>query len=176
MRREAKATNFGIIYGQGAHGLSQAAGISYAKARDFIAAYFKTYPAIKKMRDQSIADATEKGYAETIFGRKRFLPELSSPSAMVRRMGERMAINTPIQGSAADLIKKAMVEINRQILEKDDSIKLLLQIHDELVFEADPKTLDKYMKMIEDIMENTIKLKVPIIAQQSRGRNWGELK
>lgn len=177
MRREAKATNFGILYGQGPHGLAQAAGIPYAKAKDFIAAYFESYPDIRKMVDGFIKDAKEKGYAETMFGRRRYIPEINSPSGIIRRSGERMAINTPIQGSAADLIKKAMVEIYQAILSEDSRISLLLQIHDELIFEVDKGREKEYIAPISDIMENTVSgLKVPIKVEWAAADDWGGLK
>jgi len=177
MRREAKATNFGILYGQGPHGLAQAAGIPYAKAKDFIAAYFESYPDIKKMVERFIKDAKEKGYAETMFGRKRYIPEINSPSGIIRRSGERMAINTPIQGSAADLIKKAMVEIYWKILSEDNQICMLLQIHDELIFEVDKGREKEYISPISDIMENAVDgLRVPIKVEWAAADDWGGLK
>lgn len=176
MRREAKATNFGIIYGQGPHGLSQAAGISYGRANEFIKKYFITYPNIRRMMDSSIAEARKKGYAITLFGRKRPLPEIDSTIPAIRRGAERMAINTPLQGTAADLIKIAMIEIAKLIAGKETEIRMLLQVHDELIFEIKKDKLKAYNPKIKKIMESGLKLRVPIIVEESIGRDWGELK
>lgn len=176
MRRAAKATNFGIIYGQGPHGLSQSAGITYAEAREFIKKYFAAYPGIKKMVDLFIQEAREKGYAATLFGRKRPLPDIVSSLPMAKKAAERMAINTPIQGAAADLIKLAMIKISRLIADKEDEIRLLLQVHDELIFEVKPDKLEYYAEKIKNIMENSITLDVPIVVEMAQGNNWGELK
>ncbi|MDP2944055.1 MAG: DNA polymerase I [bacterium] len=176
MRREAKATNFGIIYGQGPHGLSQAAGISYARASEFIKKYFIAYPSIKKMMDSSIKKAQKRGYAITLFGRKRPLPEITSSIPAVRRGAERMAINTPLQGTAADLIKMAMIEVAKLIEGKETEIKMLLQVHDELIFEIRKDKLETYRPQIKKIMESGLKLRVPIVVEKNTGKSWGELK
>lgn len=176
MRQAAKATNFGIIYGQGPHGLSQAAGISYAEARTFIDRYFEIYPMIKKMMDNNISEAIKNGYAETIFNRRRPLPELESPLMQVKKSGERMAINMPIQGSAADMIKKAMIDIDQVIENKETEIRLLLQIHDELIFEVRSDKLEKYQTIISQLMSEVIILSVPIIVDVKSGDNWADLK
>ncbi len=176
MRSEAKATNFGILYGQGAHGLSQAAGIPYWQATEFIKKYFQAYPKIKKMVDASIKEARIKGYALTLFGRKRPLPDLNSQIPAVRKAAERMAINTPLQGTAADLIKLAMIEAAKQLAGHEDEARLLLQIHDELIFEIREDKLDEYLPRLEKAMQPKLKLKVPIVIEATSGRNWGELK
>jgi DNA polymerase-1 len=174
MRREAKAVNFGILYGQGPHGLSQTADISYMRAKEFIDKYFETFPDIKKYIDEYTEFARANGYAETMFGRKRYLPEINSSVMMVRKGAERMAINTPLQGTAADMIKIAMVSVWKEI--KDDKeIKMLLQVHDELLFEVKEDNVDEYIKKIKEIMEKVIKLKVPVVVDASLGGNWGEL-
>jgi DNA polymerase-1 len=175
MRREAKATNFGIIYGQGPHGLSQNAGIPYKKAQEFIAKYFDIYSSVKKMIDSSIVEARDKGYTMTLFGRKRYLPELDSDIPTIRRSAERMAINTPLQGTAADLIKVAMIKISDEIKNQTD-IKMLLQIHDELIFEIKENKIDEWLPELKRLMEKNLKLKVPIIVDANIGNNWGELK
>jgi len=175
-RREAKAINFGILYGQGPHGLSQSAGINFFSAKEFIKKYFATYPGIKKMVDNFIKEAQKNGYAITLFGRKRPLPDINSTIPMVKKGAERMAINTPIQGTAADLIKLAMIKISDLIATANDDIRLLIQVHDELIFEVKEAKIDYYSLKIKEIMENIIKLKVPIIVDTSRGKNWGELK
>lgn len=176
MRYEAKAINFGILYGQGPHGLSQNAKIPYKSAQEFIAKYFEAYPSIRKMIDGSIAEARDNGYATTIFGRKRYLPELDSSNVMIRRGAERMAINTPLQGTAADLIKLAMINIYNLIKDHRDEIKMLLQIHDELIFEIKEDKIDTWLPKLKDLMENAVALKVPIVVDSAIGDNWGELK
>lgn len=181
MRREAKATNFGILYGQGPHGLSQTAGIPYARAKEFIDKYFETFPGIKKYVDDTIEDAQKKGYVSTLFGRKRPLPEINSSATMIKKSAERMAINTPLQGTAADIIKIAMIKISEMIKTEvennpEPEIKMLIQVHDELLFEIKEERLDYYAEKIKNIMENIIKLKVPVIVDAKAGNNWGELK
>jgi DNA polymerase-1 len=176
MRREAKAINFGILYGQGPHGLSQSAGIPYWRAQEFINKYFLAYPNIKKMVQNSIKEAQKNGYATTLFGRKRPLPEINSNIPMIRKSAERMAINTPLQGTAADLIKMAMVKIEELIKGREKEIRLLLQVHDELIFEVKKDKLSSYSPKIKNIMQNVLRLRVPIIVDESIGDNWGELK
>jgi DNA polymerase-1 len=176
MRQEAKAVNFGILYGQGPHGLSQGAGIPYYEASQFIKKYFETYPNIKKMIDGFIKQARKEGYAITMFGRKRPLPDMESSIPMVRKSAERMAINTPVQGSAADLIKMAMIKIVEMIGEKTEDIKMLLQVHDELIFEIKEDKIKYYSPKIKEIMEGAMKLNVPILVDENIGDNWGELK
>ncbi len=176
MRQEAKATNFGIIYGQGPHGLSQAAGIPYAQASEFIKKYFIAYPSVKKMMDSSIQEAQENGYAITLFGRKRSLPEINSSMPTIRRSAERMAINTPLQGTAADLIKIAMISIAELIAGHENDIRMILQVHDELIFEIKKDKLEYYLPKIKNIMENGLKMRVPILVEGNIGHSWGELK
>lgn len=176
MRREAKAVNFGLLYGQGPHGLSQGAGIPYWQANEFIKKYFAAYPSVKKMMDNSIKEARAKLYAVTLFGRKRPLPEINSSIPMIRKSAERMAINTPVQGTAADLIKMAMVKIAEIIKGHDDDIRLLLQVHDELIFEIKTDKIETYTPRIKEIMQEGLKLRVPIIVDENIGNNWGELK
>jgi DNA polymerase I len=177
MRREAKAVNFGILYGQGPHGLSQGADIPYARAKDFIDQYFVVYKGVKDFIDQTINDARTKGYSETLFGRKRYLPEINSSTMQVRKSAERMAINTPLQGTAADMIKAAMVKVYDKITlkYKKEDVKMLLQVHDELLFEVKDDLVTECTKEFKNIMENVIKLKVPIIVDAKFGENWGEL-
>lgn len=176
MRREAKAINFGILYGQGPHGLSQGAGIPYWQAGEFIKKYFAAYPHIKIMMDNSIAEAKKNGYAVTLFGRKRPLPEINSTIPMIRKSAERMAINTPLQGTAADLIKLAMVKIEKFIYGHENEVRMLLQVHDELIFEVKTDKIDTYAPTIKKIMEEGLKLRVPIVVDENIGKNWGELK
>ena len=174
MRREAKAINFGILYGQGPHGLAQTAEISYFQAREFIDQYFAVYSDVKKYIDQSIKDARDKGYAETLFGRRRYLPELDSSVVMVRKAAERMAMNTPIQGTAADIIKKAMIAVYENV--PQDKARMLLQVHDELIFEVKSAQAKIVYKKVKEIMENVVKLKIPIVVDVKVGENWGELE
>jgi len=178
MRREAKAVNFGILYGQGSHGLSQSADISYARAKEFIDQYFEVYKKIRKYLDLTIENARKDGFVETMFGRKRNLPEINSSMAMVRKGAERMAINTPIQGSAADMIKKAMIDVDKYISEKykNGEVKMLLQVHDELLFEVDEKLAEDAVGEIKRIMENIVELKVPLLVESKMGKNWEEMK
>ncbi|MFA5131528.1 MAG: DNA polymerase I [Patescibacteria group bacterium] len=176
MRREAKAINFGILYGQGPHGLSQSAGIPYYQATEFIKKYWEAYPSIKKMIDNSIKTAQKNSYAITLFGRRRPLPEINSTIPMVRKSAERMAINTPLQGTAADLIKMAMIKVEELIKGHETDIRMLLQIHDELIFEVKKDKLDFYSPKIKNIMQDVLALRVPIIVDEGRGNNWGELK
>jgi len=177
MRREAKAINFGILYGQGPHGLSQTADIPYGRAKEYIENYFKVYTGIKKFIETTIQKARDKGYAETTFGRKRFLPEINSSVLQARKAAERMAINTPLQGTAADIIKKAMIEINSLIKNsyEEDEIRMLLQVHDELVFEIKENKIKEIAGKIEKIMANVLKLKVPVEVDVEMGDNWGEM-
>ena len=177
LRREAKAVNFGILYGQGPHGLSQNADIPYARAKEFIDKYFAVYQGVKKFVDQTIELARGHGYAETLFGRRRFLPEINSSVLQVRKAAERMAINTPIQGTAADIIKVAMIKI-QELIDKNyqsGQIKMLLQVHDELVFEVREDLVKKMAEEIKNIMETVMKLKVPLAVDMSAGDNWGEM-
>lgn len=178
MRRQAKATNFGILYGQGPHGLSQNADIPYVRAKEFIDQYFKVYEGVKTFVDETIELARGRGYAETLFGRRRFLPELSSSVMQVRKAAERMAINTPLQGTAADIIKVAMIKTQKLIDEKYSAgeLRMLLQVHDELVFEVKNNLVAETATEIKEIMESVIKLKVPLAVDASVGDNWGEME
>lgn len=176
MRRAAKATNFGIIYGQGPHGLAMAAGISYAEATNFIKKYFVSYPEVKKMMDDLIEDTRKNGFSKTMFGRKRPLPEINSSIPPVRKAAERMAINAPLQGSAADIIKLAMINIHQEIKEKPEEIRLLLQVHDELIFEVKEDKVEKYLLLLKKKMSEAVELKVPLSVEGGSGNNWSELK
>jgi len=176
MRREAKAINFGILYGQGPHGLSQTAGIPYVQAQEFIAKYFAAYPNIKLMMAKSIKEAQKNGYALTLFGRRRPLPEINSSVPMIRKSAERMAINSPLQGMAADIIKAAMIKVAALIQGQEKEIRLLLQVHDELIFEIKDDKIGSYAPKIKKIMETVLPLRVPLIVEETSGANWGELK
>lgn len=177
MRRQAKTINFGILYGQGPHGLAQTAEISYEEARKFIDEYLKSFKNIKKYIETTIATAKETGFVETLFGRKRYLPDLNASNAMIRKAAERMAINTPIQGTGADMIKAAMIKVHELLAaEYAGRVTLLLQVHDELLFETEPKLIAEVAPKIREIMESVIKLSVPIVADAKRGLDWETMK
>ena len=176
MRRQAKAVNFGILYGISSFGLSENLDVDVNEAKKFIDKYLETFPGIKKYMDDVIKDAHEKGYVETFLGRKRVIDELSNKNYMIRSSGERMALNTPIQGSSADIIKKAMVEIYKYFNDHNIKSKMILQIHDELVFDIVKEEKDIVEKVVVDIMENCCKLDVPIKVEVSYGKNWYETK
>jgi DNA polymerase-1 len=173
-RRKAKEINFGIIYGMSAYGLSARLGISNDEATEFIADYMATYPKVHEYMQQSIEQAREKGYVQTMMKRRRYLPEIKSDNRQIREFAERTAINTPIQGSAADLIKKAMIDIHQHILMKKVNANMLLQVHDELVFEVDKKIVDQFKEDIKSIMEKAFKLNVPVLVECGIGDNWLE--
>ncbi len=176
MRRIAKAVNFGIIYGISSFGLSENLNISNKEAKNFIDTYLKTYPGIQDYMDKAIKQAYERGYAKTLFNRKRSIDELKNTNYMIRQSGERMALNTPIQGTSADIIKKAMVEIHRKIKENNLKSKLIIQVHDELVFDCLKEEQEKITKLMKDVMENICKLKVPLKIDVEYGNNWYEAK
>jgi DNA polymerase-1 len=174
MRRKAKAVNFGIIYGISAFGLARDIGVSNSEARRYIDNYFARYPKVREFLDRTIEDAKTNGHVTTLFGRRRFIPELASSTASVRSFGERMAVNTPIQGTAADLIKIAMIDIHRRIKEQGLGSKMILQVHDELVFEVPDGEIDHMKNLVREGMENVITLSVPIRVDMAAGRNWDE--
>ncbi len=176
MRRQAKAVNFGILYGISPFGLAEDVGISPKEAKKFIETYFETYPGIKDYMNKEIAEAHQNGYVLTIMNRKREIEELSSSNYMQRSMGERMALNTPIQGSSADILKKAMVEIDEAFIKEKLQSTMLLQVHDELIFNVKKDELVKVKEIVKNIMENTIKLSVPLVADISTGANWYDAK
>jgi DNA polymerase-1 len=178
MRREAKAINFGILYGQGSFGLSQTADIPMARAKEFIAQYFDVFKGVKKYIEKCIQTAETNGYVETMFGRKRYLPEINSEVPRVKKGAERIAINTPLQGSSADMIKKAMVEVQAFIDKEheNNNIKMLIQVHDELLFEIKEEDTEKTAKNIRDIMIGVVDLDVPLKVDIGLGDNWGEME
>ena len=176
MRRIAKAVNFGIIYGISSFGLSENLDISMSEAKEFIDNYLKTYPGIKDYMDRIIKKAYQDGYVKTLFNRKRVLGELKSTNYMIRQQGERMALNTPIQGTSADIIKKAMIEIHNEFIKQNIKSKMILQVHDELVFDCLESELQVVTKIITNIMENTFKLNVPLKVEVDYGKNWYQAK
>lgn len=174
MRRNAKGVNFGIIYGISAFGLAENIGVSRSEAAEIIANYFSNYPSIKTYMDQTIQFAKEKGYVETIKGRRRYLKDINSANGIVRGFAERNAINAPIQGSSADMIKVAMINIFRQMQEKNMRSKMILQVHDELVFDAHRDEVDELKTMVEKEMREAVALNVPIVVDMNIGENWLE--
>ena len=176
MRRTAKAVNFGILYGISSFGLSEDLGIDVKTAKKFIDDYLETYPGIRDFQAKEIADAYANGYVRTLMNRKRVIEELKNKNYMIRSSGERMALNTPIQGTAADILKKAMVEIYREFNKRNLKSKMLIQVHDELVFNVLDTELDEVCEIVRDIMENTFKIDVPLKVDIEIGNNWYEAK
>lgn len=176
MRSAAKEVNFGVLYGMGSYGLSWRAGISRGQAKDFIDKYFTRFAGVKKYIDETLKFAKESGYVETLFGRRRYIPELKSDNFQLRSAGERMAVNMPVQGTAADLMKIAMIDVYKYIIEEKDKIRLVLQVHDELVFEVKEDFAEESAKIIKQKMEGAVKLLVPVEVHVSIGKRWGDLK
>lgn len=175
-RRIAKAINFGLIFGQGPQGLAQVAGISFAEAKEFIAKYFEVYEGVREYMVHTKARAHELGYVETLFGRKRYLPEIHSQMAQVRAQAERMAINMPVQGTDADLMKLAMIDIFPKLPGICPEARLLLQVHDELVFEVPKNDVERVARFVVDIMQTVEMLDVPIVVEAKAGTNWEEME
>jgi DNA polymerase-1 len=174
-RRNAKTVNFSITYGAGSTNLSRQLGIKRTEAKDLIEQYFKQYSGLKKYMDHTVEFARENGYVETLLGRRRKLRDIGSRNGMARSGAERIAINTPIQGTAADMIKLAMIQIHNAIKEKNLKSKMILQVHDELVFDIYKPELEQMKKLIEEKMKNAIpSLKVPIVVGMGTGENWLE--
>jgi DNA polymerase-1 len=176
MRARAKTINFATIYGQGAHALSRQLKIEHAEAKDFIVRYFERFRGIRKYLDSSVDFAREHGYVTTIFGRRRYIPELRERNFNTRAFGERAAANSPIQGSAADLIKMAMIRIDDSLREGGYKARMLLQVHDELVFEVPPDEMDSIQALVKDRMENAAQISVPLVVDIGTGANWLETK
>lgn len=174
-RAGAKAINFGLMYGKGAFALAEELGISRSDAKKMIDQYFTRYSKVKSFLDSQIMTAHEQGFVSTILGRKRMLPEINSKNHMMKANAERMAMNSPIQGTASDLIKTAMVKLDRVLLEKKMKSKMLLQVHDELIFECVADEVDEMKKIVEEAMSNAIKMKVPLKVNLGTGQNWAEL-
>ena len=174
LRRQAKAINFGIIYGMSAFGLSRQLDISNKMAKTYIDHYFARYQGVKRFMDQTITDARKNLRTSTLLGRIRLLPDIESKNAMVRQAAERTAINTPIQGSAADLIKMAMIKVDEALKEKKLASAMLLTVHDELVFEVPPDELEVATRLARELMEGVWELKVPLKVNVAKGFNWDE--
>lgn len=173
-RSNAKTVNFGIIYGVSSYGLSQQTDLSMGEARDLIATYYKTYPRLRDYIDDQIAFAGENGYVETVMGRRRYLRDINAKNQVVRAAAERNAINAPVQGSAADIIKKAMINIHERLVKENFKSKMLLQVHDELIFDVHKEELEKMKTLIKEEMESAYQLEVPLIVDIGIGQNWLE--
>lgn len=176
MRSRAKAVNFGIIYGLSEFGLARDIKVSRQEARRYIQNYFQRYAGVKDYLERVVREAREKGYVTTLLNRRRYLPDLFSPNRVLRNAGERTAMNTPIQGSAADIIKLAMVNISRELAEHGLKAKMLLQVHDELIFEFPPEELEQIKKLVKHCMENALVLDVPLVIDIKIGANWHDVK
>ena len=176
LRSRAKAVNFGIVYGQQAYGLSQSLHISMAEARDMIDRYYEAYPGVRTFLDNVVARAKQTGYAETMYGRRRHIPELKAKNPQLRGFGERTAMNHPMQGTAADIIKIAMARVSRRLEEESFAAHMILQVHDELDFECPVDEVERLTAMVRDVMEHVVDLRVPLIAEASTGITWADAK
>lgn len=176
LRSRAKAVNFGIVYGQQAYGLSQSLHISMAEARDMIDRYYEAYPGVRTFLDNVVARAKQTGYAETMYGRRRHIPELKAKNPQLRGFGERTAMNHPMQGTAADVIKIAMARVSRRLEEEGFAAHMILQVHDELDFECPVDEVERLTAMVRDVMEHVVDLRVPLIAEASTGVTWADAK
>ena len=176
LRSRAKAVNFGIVYGQQAYGLSQSLHISMTEARDMIDRYYEAYPGVRTFLDNVVARAKQTGYAETMYGRRRHIPELKAKNPQLRGFGERTAMNHPMQGTAADIIKIAMARVSRRLEEEGFAAHMILQVHDELDFECPIDEVERLTTMVRDVMEHVVDLRVPLIAEASTGITWADAK
>ena len=174
MRRKAKVANYGILYGMSAAKLAADVGIERGEADSFIEHYFEVLPRVKEYIDSTIEEACRNGYVTTIMNRRRYIPDINSRNVGVRRFAERTAINTPIQGSAADLIKIAMIQVDRQMADSGLASIMILQVHDELIFEVPANEVQRMKSLVKEIMESAYPLKAPIVADVRVGRNWLE--
>ena len=170
-RNIGKTMNFATLYGQGPRALSGQLGVDFQTAKEYIEEYFAQFPKVREWMARILEQGYKDGYVETIWGRRRYIPELQASNRMFKSAGERAAVNHPIQGTQADMIKKAMVEIDKELTDGS----LILQVHDELLFECAPRSLGEVGKMIKDKMENALKLSVPIVVDLKIGKNWGEM-
>jgi len=175
MRRNAKTVNFGVVYGMSDYGLEQATNLSREEASQFITLYFEKYPRVKEYLEATKERARKLGYVQTILGRRRFLPEINSYNRMIREAAERMAINAPVQGSSADIIKIAMINLHREMEKRNLKSKMLLQIHDELLFEVPEEELEEMKSLVTELMPRAVELRVPVKIDIKLGRNWGEM-
>ena len=175
MRRVAKTVNFGVIYGMSDYGLEQATSFSREEASQFIIAYFEKYPGVREYIENTKSQARELGYVQTVMGRRRYIPEIKSPNGQVRQAAERMAINMPVQGTSADIIKIAMVNLHREMEKQNLRSKMTLQVHDELLFEVPPEEIDRLKELVSSIMPQSLKLSVPLKIDVKLGKNWAEM-
>lgn len=175
-RRNAKAVNFGVVYGISDFGLANNLGISRKAAKNYIETYFERYPGIKNYMDRVVREARDKGYVETLFHRRRELPDINSRNFNIRSFAERTAINSPIQGSAADILKVAMIHLDQALKKGDYQSRMLLQVHDEIVLEVPNAELEAIQKLVKETMESAIELSVPLVADENAGQTWYEAK
>jgi DNA polymerase-1 len=175
-RRSAKTINFGVIYGMSEYGLEQATEFSREEAGKFIKAYFEKYPGVTKYLEETKEKARRDGYVQTLLGRRRYIPDINSPNRQVRESAERMAINMPVQGTSADIIKVAMLNLYREMATKKLKSKMLLQVHDELIFEVPDAEMETMRKLVTGIMSTAVELSVPLKVDTKSGRNWGDVK
>lgn len=173
-RAIGKTVNFATIYGQSGFGLSKQLGVTPEEARDYIDRYFALYPRVLQYRDEILEQARKTGMVSTLFGRRRQVPDISNPNKMVSQAAERVAFNTVFQGTAADIIKKAMIEIDKQLPQISDKTRMLLQVHDELIFEVPENEIETVRPKITEIMQNAATLDVPLIVDSGVGKNWQE--
>ena len=176
MRSRAKAVNFGIVYGIGAFSLAKDIGVTRKEADDYIKSYFMTYPGVARYMEQVVLNAKDNGYVSTLFGRRRLLPELSSSNGMLRAFGERVARNMPIQGTAADIIKIAMVRVYNRLKKEIPDAHIILQVHDELIIEVKEQSADLASKILKEEMEKAVDFAVPMLADVNMGKTWFEAK
>jgi DNA polymerase-1 len=176
MRRVAKTVNFGVIYGMSDFGLEQATELSREEANQFIQSYFEKYPGIKQYLESTKQQARDKGYVQTLLGRRRPIPEINSANRQVREAAERMAINMPVQGTSADIIKVAMIKLYQEMNKRHMESKMLLQVHDELLFEMPSEELEEVRQLVPEIMSTAIELSIPLKVDIKSGQNWAELK
>ena len=175
-RRNAKAVNFGVVYGISDFGLANNLGISRKEAKSYIDTYFERYPGIKAYMENVVREARDKGYVETLFHRRREIPDINSRNFNVRGFAERTAINSPIQGSAADILKIAMIRLDQALTDGNFKTRMLLQVHDEIVLEVPENELETVKTLVKNIMESAIELSVPLKADESAGKTWYEAK
>jgi len=172
----AKTVNFGVIYGMSDYGLEQATELSREEAAQFITSYFEKYPGVKQYLESTKEQVRKLGYVQTLLGRRRFIPEINSSNRQVREAAERMAINMPVQGTSADIIKVAMINLHREMQKRQLKSKMLLQVHDELIFEVPEAELEEMRQLVPEIMSTAVELSVPLKVDMKTGNNWGEMQ
>ena len=176
MRRQAKAVNFGIVYGISDFGLAQSIGTTRKKAKEFIQTYFEAFPGVHRYMQEIVAKAQEQGYVETIFKRRRYLPDINAKNFNLRSFAQRTAMNTPIQGSAADIIKVAMIKMQKALKKEGLQARMLLQVHDELIFEAPKEEIAILKQLVPKIMDSAVELAVPLKVESAHGLTWFDTK